>query len=574
MPTIPRFRVTQDAAWIFVHVHVPFVRVGDMEFDVDGTHFSFYCKPFLLKLQFPHEVVDDELAKAVYDPNEENGTIVVHLLKKEPGLEFPDLDLLTKLLQPKDLKLDLGLHASRAAPLIEVLHSDATAANGDDEDASAASVGAQSPLQPPLNAAEPLAGTAAARRAPTSASLLDLEARIAEPEPPTVLITDLKPTYGFNNAYADFFRVWHGQVSEIVSLPDPERTPAEQRRVLREAAEDEQFDVERYLLDFLNKDDDMYYDLAMAYEPFWRQYPVVTPRAESLAAPSPAQQKPLIVEVVDADDAAASGDVSARLGALALSDALPAPPAAAAPPADIFTDADRELLRRLPRKEFLVAREHEAVILGGLVDILVGFTYDHMTTQGDSGVESTWTASIVSPTLAWLDTTGDLAAVVRTAVRRILAFPFLRQYELALHVVRETAALLRRGKRVVLRALLALHRVVDKSETQYLLNPLYVQDYCIWVQSASDDVLARLGEQLARRVAAFQKADTGWALDELERSLFEKETDAAASSDDDASSDESDESDESDDSEEEDDDDEEEPAAAPPATLPGVVATQ
>lgn len=69
MPTIPRFHVTQDAAWLFVHVHVPYVRVSEMEFYVDGTHFSFFCKPYLLKLQFPHEVVDDELAKAVYDPN-------------------------------------------------------------------------------------------------------------------------------------------------------------------------------------------------------------------------------------------------------------------------------------------------------------------------------------------------------------------------------------------------------------------------------------------------------------------------------------------------------------------------
>lgn len=69
MVAVPRFRVTQDAAWVFVHVHVPFVRVSEMEFHVDGCAFSFYCKPYLLKLQFPHEVVDDELAKAVYDPN-------------------------------------------------------------------------------------------------------------------------------------------------------------------------------------------------------------------------------------------------------------------------------------------------------------------------------------------------------------------------------------------------------------------------------------------------------------------------------------------------------------------------
>jgi protein SHQ1 len=101
MPSAPRFHVTQDAAFVYVHVHVPYVRVSEMEFHVDGCHFSFYCKPYLLKLQFPHEVVDDELAKAVYDPNTDNGTIVVHLPKQEPGLEFPDLDLLTKLMQPK-----------------------------------------------------------------------------------------------------------------------------------------------------------------------------------------------------------------------------------------------------------------------------------------------------------------------------------------------------------------------------------------------------------------------------------------------------------------------------------------
>lgn len=103
MVATPKFHVTQDAAWVFVHVHVPFVRVSDMEFYVDGVAFTFYCKPYLLKLHLPFEVVDDELAKAVYDPNKENGTIVVHLLKKEPGQHFPDLDLLTKLLQPQRL---------------------------------------------------------------------------------------------------------------------------------------------------------------------------------------------------------------------------------------------------------------------------------------------------------------------------------------------------------------------------------------------------------------------------------------------------------------------------------------
>ena len=61
--------MSQDATWVFVHVRVPYVRVSEMEFYVDGMDFTFYCKPYGLKLQFPHEVVDNELTKAVYDPN-------------------------------------------------------------------------------------------------------------------------------------------------------------------------------------------------------------------------------------------------------------------------------------------------------------------------------------------------------------------------------------------------------------------------------------------------------------------------------------------------------------------------
>ncbi len=38
-----------------------------MEFVIDDCDFSFFCNPYLLKLQFPYPCVDDERAKAVYD---------------------------------------------------------------------------------------------------------------------------------------------------------------------------------------------------------------------------------------------------------------------------------------------------------------------------------------------------------------------------------------------------------------------------------------------------------------------------------------------------------------------------
>ena len=100
MPLTPSFTIHQDEQYVYVVIKVPFIRVKETEILTDGVDFTFYCKPFLLKLSFPYEVedCDDERCRAVYDPNVENGTITAHLAKKEKGCYFPDLDLTTRLL--------------------------------------------------------------------------------------------------------------------------------------------------------------------------------------------------------------------------------------------------------------------------------------------------------------------------------------------------------------------------------------------------------------------------------------------------------------------------------------------
>ncbi|GMF43123.1 unnamed protein product [Phytophthora fragariaefolia] len=353
-----------------------------------------------------------------------------------------------------------------------------------------------------------------------SAGSIDLDVGKDDAETIDVRITELAPSYGFNNAYNDFFRVWHGEVSEILSLPDPEHMQPEQRRTLREAAEEQHFDIERYLMDFANQGDDMYFELAMAYEPFWTKYPVLSPATDIPKKTSEIKAtKPLIVEISSEVDR-----VGDSLSSVSLEASSQLPPASSPIASKIqFTESEQELLLRLPRKEFLLPEgsPEEKLVIGGLVDILIGFAYEQLTTQGDSGVESTWTVSIVSPTLSWLDSNADLRAVVRSTVRRMITFPFLRQYALALRCVREASEILKRGKRVVLRALLALYRIIEKSETQYLLNSLYIQDYCVWIQSVHDERLQRVSAEVDTHVAAFKKDETGWALEELERSIFE-----------------------------------------------------
>lgn len=63
----PRFTLRQDDDFLYAEINVPYVRVSDMEIVLSGTLLAVWCKPFLLRLTLPGEVVDDERAKAVYD---------------------------------------------------------------------------------------------------------------------------------------------------------------------------------------------------------------------------------------------------------------------------------------------------------------------------------------------------------------------------------------------------------------------------------------------------------------------------------------------------------------------------
>lgn len=67
MPVTPRFQVSQTDTHVIVEVHVPYVRVSGMDFQVDEADFSFWCKPYLLKLTFQGELEDNEDAYATYD---------------------------------------------------------------------------------------------------------------------------------------------------------------------------------------------------------------------------------------------------------------------------------------------------------------------------------------------------------------------------------------------------------------------------------------------------------------------------------------------------------------------------
>jgi len=97
-------------------------------------------------------------------------------------------------------------------------------------------------------------------------------------------------------------------------------------------------------------------------------------------------------------------------------------------------------------------------------------------------------------------------------------FPLYRHWELSMSVFQDTITILRLGKRAVLRCILAVRRLFEKHEFKRYLNHVFVQDYCVWVQTVGNKKFKFLSKELEKAVQALKKEDLCWSLRELEDS--------------------------------------------------------
>jgi protein SHQ1 len=172
-----------------------------------------------------------------------------------------------------------------------------------------------------------------------------------------------------------------------------------------------------------------------------------------------------------------------------------------------FTPDEVEQMRKLQNKDFLPFSPQELrQALCSILGIVIAYAYDQRTTQGDPTVESAWTLRILSPVLSWLDAPDHPIEALTIAMHRMLAYPYLRHLALSVTALEDAVEILRGGKRAILRSLLYVHRVLQKSEQYYLLNRLYITDMCVWVQQAEPKLIQHfleatqdaLGELLAK----------------------------------------------------------------------------
>lgn len=260
------------------------------------------------------------------------------------------------------------------------------------------------------------------------------------------------PHYGFGNKISGAFQNFKTEFLEVIDLPDPDGTPVSERTRLRKDRESEDFSDDHYLADWAQPD---LIEPLLEYEPCWEKTSEAT-----------------------------------------------------------FLDEEVDILKDLPKKEFLLEKKELQLVCFSLVDILFAHAYNARTTMGENTVESSWTVNKLSGTLCWLQNFSTLKEACSVPVRRSLCYPLYRHWGLSIKVLDDVKNIIKLGRRQILKCLLEMYVLFNNSEPRYLLNQLYIRDYLIWIQQVSETQIKSLSDALDK--VSLRKCDVDLELEELE----------------------------------------------------------
>ncbi|NXX95767.1 SHQ1 protein, partial [Centropus bengalensis] len=180
----------------------------------------------------------------------------------------------------------------------------------------------------------------------------------------------------------------------------------------------------------------------------------------------------------------------------------------------VFSEEEREQLRKFTNKSYLLDKRSRHHVYLGLIDILLAYCYEICVNEGEKNVESSWNIRKLSATLCWLESFSSVHDVLVSFGRRVLCYPLHRHFRLVMRAFSDTVMILQLGKSAVLKCLLDIHKIFMENDPAYILNDLFITDYCIWIQKAKSKKLAALSESL--RKAPLTKSHIGFELEELE----------------------------------------------------------
>jgi protein SHQ1 len=171
---------------------------------------------------------------------------------------------------------------------------------------------------------------------------------------------------------------------------------------------------------------------------------------------------------------------------------------------------------RIHNKEYLVNTYEKNILLNQLTDILVAYCYELRTQDYEFHSESAWTINKISYTLSCFAQIESLKESLVCSVRRVLIFPFYRHWTLVEKTVGDLVGVLKLGRKFIVKALLEIKVLFERSEPRNLLNVLFIDDFIVWVQQLKEEIFLGLGSDVEKVFAGIGKENVGFDLEELE----------------------------------------------------------
>ncbi|NXJ62161.1 SHQ1 protein, partial [Rostratula benghalensis] len=280
----------------------------------------------------------------------------------------------------------------------------------------------------------------------------------------------LQCCYGFGNLRSGVFQRLQDELSDVIDIKDPDQTPVDERRRKRLAAEAAKFDPDHYLADFF---EDEAIQHVLKYKPWW-----VDAHKRMTDFKRESNQEHDTQTFV------------------------------------VFSEEEKEQLRKFTNKSYLLDKRSRHHVYLGLIDILLAYCYEICVNEGEKNVESAWNVRKLSATLCWLESFSSIHDVLVSFGRRVLCYPLHRHFGLVTRACRDTVMILELGKAAVLKCLLDIHKIFRENDPAYILNDLFITDYCIWIQKTKSKKLAALSESLQK--STLVKSHVGFELEELE----------------------------------------------------------
>ncbi|NXU74769.1 SHQ1 protein, partial [Oreotrochilus melanogaster] len=280
----------------------------------------------------------------------------------------------------------------------------------------------------------------------------------------------LQNCYGFGNLRSGVFQRLQDELSDVIDIRDPDQSPVDERRRKRLAAEAAKFDPDHYLADFF---EDEAIQHVLKYKPWW-----VDAHKKMTALQGESHQEEDTPKFV------------------------------------VFSEEEREQLRKFTNKSYLLDKRSCHHVYLGLIDILLAYCYEICVNEGEKNVESSWNIRKLSATLCWLESFSNIHDVLISFGRRVLCYPLYRHFGLVTRALSDTVMILQLGKAAVLKCLLDIHKIFRENDPAYILNDLFITDYCIWIQKSKSRKLAALSESLQK--TTLTKSHLGFELEELE----------------------------------------------------------